>query len=412
MNMSAWKAAYQALKSSLTEQGVDVSAVMKALKAQWIETPSWGYADSGTRFKVFRQHGAARTTAEKMQDAAQVHKYTGIAPSVAMHIPWDKVDDYSALQAYAASLGLKLGAINPNLFQDDDYILGSLCNPSTAIRRKAIDHCLECIEIAKTVGSQNISLWLADGISSPGQDSFRARKQRLLETLQEIYAAMPDPMRILVEYKFFEPAFYATDLGDWASSILMCQKLGPRAKVLVDLGHHPLGTNIEQIVAFLIDEDRLGGFHFNNKKFADDDLTVGSINPYELFLIYNELVAGELDPAVNMDVAYMIDESVNIKPKIESMIQSVVNVQEAYARALLVDRKTLLDAQLSGDVVKAEETVMAAYRTDVRPLLAALREEMGLAPDPLAAYRASGYYAKVCTERAGMATGGYGFQGA
>ncbi|MHB9031637.1 MAG: L-rhamnose isomerase [Anaerolineae bacterium] len=410
--MSTWKAAYQVMEDTLTSRGVDIAALKAALKSQWIETPSWGYADSGTRFKVFRQAGAARTTQEKLQDAAQVHKYTGIAPSVAMHIPWDKVDDYAALSAYAASLGLKLGAINPNLFQDNEYMLGSLCNPDASIRRRAVDHCLECIEIAKTVGSKDISLWLADGISSPGQDDFRDRKHRLQDTLKEIYAAMPDPMRILIEYKFFEPAFYATDLGDWASSILQAQKLGPRAMVLVDLGHHPLGTNIEQIVAFLIDEGRLGGFHFNNKKFADDDLTVGSINPYELFLIYNELVAGYMDPAVNMDVAYMIDESVNIKPKVASMIQSVVNVQEAYARALLVDRKTLKQAQLAGDVVKAEETVLDAYRLDVRPLLAQVREEMGLAPDPLAAYEASGYYKKVCAERAGTASGGYGFQGA
>ena len=410
--MSNWKASYQAMADSLAERGVDIAAVKKALKSQWIETPSWGYADSGTRFKVFHQPGAARTTREKLQDAAQVHKYTGIAPSVALHIPWDKVDDYAELNAYAQSLGLRLGAINPNLFQDNDYMLGSLCNPDASIRRKAVDHCLECVEIAKTVGSQNISLWLADGISSPGQDDFRDRKHRLQDTLHELYAAIPAPMRLLIEYKFFEPAFYATDLADWASAILQAQKLGPRAMVLVDLGHHPLGTNIEQIVAFLIDEGRLGGFHFNNKKYADDDLTVGSINPYELFLIYNELVAGSQDPSVNMDVAYMIDESINIKPKVASMIQSVVNVQEAYARALLVDRKTLKEAQMNGDVVKAEETVLAAYRLDVRPLLAAVREEMGLAPDPLAAYQASGYYEKVCQERTGTATGGYGFEGA
>lgn len=410
--MESHKAAYQALADSLTARGVDLAAVKKALRAQWIETPSWGYADSGTRFKVFRQQGAARTTEQKLQDAAQVHKYTGIAPSVALHIPWDKVDDYAQLNEYAASLGLKLGAVNPNLFQDNDYMLGSLCHPDASIRRKALDHCLECVEIAKTIGSNNISLWLADGISSPGQDDFRSRKHRLQEALAELYAAMPESMRLLIEYKFFEPAFYATDLGDWGSAVLQAQKLGPRAMVLVDLGHHPLGTNIEQIVAFLIDEGRLGGFHFNNKKFADDDLTVGSINPYELFLIYNELVAGAQDPAVNMDVAYMIDESVNIKPKIASMIQSVVNVQEAYARALLVDRKTLNQAQLAGDVVTAEETIMSAFRLDVRPLLAVLREEMGLAPDPLAAYLASGYYEKVCEERQGTASGGYGFDGA
>lgn len=410
--MRAWREAYNLLTDDLNARGVDLEFVKSALKAQHIETPSWGYADSGTRFKVFNQAGAARTAFEKLQDAAQVQKYTGVAPSVALHIPWDKVDDYGELKSYATSLGLQLGAINPNLFQDADYKLGSLCNPDPAIRRKALDHMLECIEIAETVGSDIISLWLADGTSSPGQDSFRDRKRRLLEALQESYAAMPAPMRLLIEYKFFEPAFYHTDLGDWGTSLLFAQKLGDRAQVLVDLGHHPLGTNIEQIVAYLIDEGRLGGFHFNNKKFADDDLTVGSINPYELFLIYNELVAGELDPEVNMNVAYMIDESINIKPKIESMIQSVINVQEAYARALLVDRKALQDAQLSGDVVTAEETLLDAYRTDVRPLLAALREEMELDPDPLAAFRASGYAEKTSQERGIEPGDGSGYPGA
>jgi L-rhamnose isomerase/sugar isomerase len=410
--MATWKEAYRILVDSLAQQGIRVEDVKKALKAQKIETPSWGYADSGTRFKVFRQAGAARTTFEKLADAAQVHRFTGVAPSVALHIPWDKVDDYGELAAYARSLGLALGAVNPNVFQDDEYKLGSLCNPDAAIRRRAVAHCLECIEIAKTIGSRDISLWLADGTSSPGQDNMRQRKHRLAETLHDIYAAMPAPMRLLIEYKFFEPNFYSTDLGDWGTSFLMAQKLGDRAQVLVDLGHHPLGTNIEQIVAFLIDEGRLGGFHFNNKKFADDDLTVGSINPYELYLIFNELIDGAMDPAVKMDVAYMIDESVNIKPKIESMIQSVVNVQEAYARALLIDRKKLSEAQLSGDVVTAEETVVRAFRTDVTPLLAAVRDEMGLAPDPLAAYRASGYTEKVLAERKVVAGGESGYPGA
>jgi L-rhamnose isomerase/sugar isomerase len=244
-----------------------------------------------------------------------------------------------------------------------------------------------------------ISLWLADGTNYPGQDNMRQRKHRLVETLAEVYAAMPAPMRILIEYKFFEPAFYHTDLGDWGMAYVVATKLGERAQVLVDLGHHPLGTNIEQIVAFLIDEGRLGGFHFNSKKYGDDDLTVGSINPYELFLIFNELIDGERDPAVEMDVAYMIDQSHNIKPKVEATIQSVVNVQEAYARALLIDRAALAEAQCQGDTVMAEEILQAAYRTNVTPLLAQVREEMGLAPDPLAAYRASGYYERVCEER-------------
>lgn len=410
--MKNWRETYRVLADDLTARGLDVAQIKASLKTQRVETPSWGYADSGTRFKVFRQRGAARTAYEKLADAAQVHKYTGIAPSVALHIPWDKVDDYAHLMSYAQGLGLQLGAINPNLFQDEEYMLGSLCHPDAAVRRQAINHCLECVEIAVTVGSNIISLWLADGTSSPGQDSIRGRKHRLLEALHEVYAAMPAPMCLLIEYKFFEPAFYHTDLGDWGMAYLMAEKLGDRAQVLVDLGHHPLGTNIEQIVALLIDEGRLGGFHFNNKKFADDDLTVGSINPYELFLIFNELIDGERDPQVTMDVAYMIDESINIKPKIESMLQSVINVQEAYAKALLINRDKLAEAQAAGRVVEAEETLLDAYRTDVRPLLAAVREEMGRAPDPITAFRASGYYEKVCAERIPEEGAGAGYPGA
>jgi L-rhamnose isomerase/sugar isomerase len=397
------------LVDRLTSRGVDVEAVKAALKAQAVETPSWGYADSGTRFKVFAQEGVPRNTYEKLEDAAQVQKYTGVAPSVALHIPWDRADDYAALQAHARSLGLRLGAINPNLFQDDEYKLGSLCHPDVAIRQRAVDHVLECVEIAKTVDSDIISLWLADGTNYPGQDNFRQRRRRLIDTLQQVYAAMPAPMRILIEYKFFEPAFYHTDLGDWGMSLTVAQKLGERAQVLVDLGHHPLGTNIEQIVALLIDEGRLGGFHFNSKKFADDDLTVGSINPYELFLIFNELIGGELDPGVEMDVAYMIDQSHNVKPKIEAMIQSVVNIQMAYARALLIDRDKLAEAQSAGAIVEAEETLLDAFRTDVRPLLAQVRLEMGLEPNPLAAFRASGYMDKVRAERGRRAATGSGY---
>jgi len=406
-----WREQYRVLAENLAAKGLDVAEIRGALKAQRIETPSWGYGDSGTRFKVFPQAGAARTAFEKLEDAAQVQRFTGITPSVALHIPWDLVDDWSALQDHAASLGLTLGAINPNLFQDEDYKLGSLTHPDARVRNKAIQHCLDCIDIAKTLDSDIISLWLADGTNYPGQDSFRRRKRRLEDALRTIYEAMPAPMRLLIEYKFFEPAFYHTDLGDWGTSLLMAQKLGERAQVLVDLGHHPLGTNIEQIVAYLIDEERLGGFHFNSKKFADDDLTVGSINPYELFLIYNELIDGERDENVEMNVAYMIDQSHNVKPKVEAMIQSIVNCQIAYARALIVDRQALAEAQDAGDIVRAEEILLDAFRTDMRPLLAAVREEMGVAMDPLAAYRKSGYLEKVAAER-GAAGGGSGYPGA
>ena len=409
--MADWQAAYRLLANQLADRGVDVEGVKAALKAQRIETPSWGYADSGTRFKVFPQPGAARTAFEKIADAAQVHKFTGICPSVALHIPWDKVDDYAELNAYAHSLGLSLGAINPNLFQDDAYKLGSLASPFEAVRQKAIAHVLDCVAIAKQTGSTVISLWLADGTNFPGQDNIRARKQRLEASLRSIYEQMPPTQRLLIEYKFFEPAFYLTDLPDWGTAYAMCLKLGERAQVLVDLGHHPQGTNIEQIVAFLIDEGRLGGFHLNDRKYADDDLTVGCINPYQLFLIYNELVDGRLDPAVNMDVAYMIDQSSNLKPKVEDMLQSVLRAQEAYAKALLVDRTALRQAQERGDIVAAEEVLLAAYNTDVRPLLAQVRVEMGREPDPIAAYRASGYFERIAAER-GTAGGGSGYQGA
>ena len=405
--------AYAVLADQLADKGIDVAKVKAALKAQRIETPSWGYGDSGTRFKVFRQPAAAHSIYEKLADAAQVHRFTGVCPTVAIHIPWDKVDDYHALAQYAASLGLRLGAVNPNLFQEDEYKLGSVTNADPAIRRMAIAHMLECVEIAKTIGSKVLSLWFADGTNYPGQGDIRTRKHYMAEALAEVYRAMPSDMRMLIEYKFFEPAFYVTDIGDWGMAYAFATRLGPRAQVLVDLGHHPLGTNIEQIVAFLIDEGKMGGFHFNAKKYGDDDLTVGSINPYELFLIFNELVAAaedETTAATAKAIAYMIDQSHNIKGKIEATIQSVMNIQIAYAQALLVDRPALRAAQNEGRTVDAENLLLDAYRTDVRPLLAQVRQEMGLHPDPLAAYRASGYAAKVMAERslpAGEAESGY-----
>jgi len=418
----------------MAERGVDLDGIKAALKAQRVETPSWGYGDSGTRFKVFHQPGAATTIFEKIADAAQVHKFTGICPSVAIHIPWDKpalslraeapqaeggaegVDDFGELAAYAESLGVRIGAVNPNVFQDDDYKLGSICHPDTTVRRKAIEHMLECIEIAKEVGSDILSLWFADGTNYPGQDDLRARKHRMEEALAEVYAAMPEGMRMLIEYKPFEPAFYHTDIADWGMAFCLATKLGPRAQVLVDTGHHLQGTNVEHLVAFLLDEGKLGGFHFNDRKYADDDLMVGSINPYQLFLIFNELIDAERDPQTSecaLKVAYMFDQSHNIERKIEAMIQSVVNVQTAYAKALLVDREALAQAQTEGEVIGAENALLEAFHTDVRPLLAKVRQEMGLDPDPLAAYRASGYYERIAQERAGAAVGkGAGYPGA
>lgn len=396
--MKDYEKSYELLKNKLEEKGIDIRKVEEKLKNFKIETPSWGYQDSGTRFYVFKQKGSARNVKEKLQDASIVHKLTGICPTVALHIPWDMYDDWDELYNYALSLGIRPGAINPNLFQDDDYKLGSLCHPDEKVRRKAINHILECIEIAKKLKSRDISLWLADGTNHPGQDDFRRRKHRLEESLKEVYRHLEPNMRLLIEYKFFEPAFYSTDIPDWGSALNLCYKLGEKAFVLVDLGHHPLGTNIEQIVANLLDEGKLGGFHLNNKKYADDDLTTGSINPYELFLIFNELISVEED-GLNVDVAYMIDESHNLKNKIEEMIQSVENIYRTYAKALIVDRKALRKYQEEQDIVMTENILISAFDTDVMPLIYKIREEMGVPLDPLKAFRESGYMEKIIRER-------------
>ena len=393
---SATGQAYDALADSLTAQGVDLEGVEERLRAQRVETPSWGYGDTGTRFAVFPQPGVPRNPFEKIADAAEAHKHTGICPSVAIHIPWDKVDDYSELRNHTKSLGMRIGAVNPNLFQEEEYRLGSVCHPDEGIRRKATDHLLECIGVAGEVGSDVLSLWFADGTNYPGQDSFVERRHRMLACLDEVYRTMPERMRMLLEYKPYEPSFYHTDLADWGASLTACQKLGERAQVLVDLGHHAKEANIEYIVALLMDEGRLGGFHFNNRKYGDDDLIVGSINPFELFLIYVELVVAE-DYA--QEIAYMIDQTHNIEPKIEAMILSLTNLQEAYAKALLVDRQTLQNARRSGDVLGAHRILLNAYNTDVRSLCAKVREDLGASPDPVAAFRQSGYAEKVTEER-------------
>jgi len=397
---------YALLMANLADKGLNVEAIKQTLKSQHLETPSWGYGDSGTRFAVFPWPGAARDVREKLADAAMVHRLTGICPSVALHIPWDKVDDWAELRGYAESLGMRIGAINPNLFQDNAYKLGSACHPEAAVRRRAVEHMLECVEIAKATGSTLLSLWFADGTNYAGQDSLRERKHRLLESLRQVYSAMSPQVRMLIEYKFFEPAFYNTDLPDWGTAYAMALKLGPRAQVLVDTGHHPQGTNVEQIVAFLLDEGKLGGFHFNARKYADDDLIVGSVNPFELFLIYNELAT---DPEAARDVAYMIDQSHNIEAKIEAMVLSVLNVQTAYARALIVDRRALAERQAVGDVLGAHRVLTDAFETDVRPLLAQVRVEMGLHPDPISALKESGYGERTAKER-GVSNGeGGGF---
>ena len=391
--------AYLVLTDQLIASGVDIVAVEAQLRAQRIETPSWGYGNSGTRFRVFPQPGTPRTPFEKFADAAEVHRLTGVCPSVAIHIPWDRVDDFGELRDYAASVGLGIGAINPNLFQDEDYRLGSLCHPDAAIRRQATEHLLECNAIAREVGSDLITLWLADGTNYAGQDSFIERRHRLIDALREPVADLGDGQRLLVEYKFFEPAFYHTDLADWGMALTLCQRLGAKAEVLVDLGHHAQGVNVEHIVALLLDEGRLGGFHFNNRKYADDDLIVGSVNPLELFLIYVELTGA--DPAATEKVAFMIDQSFNIESKIEGMLLSVMNLQEALAKALLVDRQALAAARSAGDVLGAHRVLLDAYQTDVRPLTAKVRRDLGGADDPIGTFRASGYATRMETERAG-----------
>ncbi|MFI6295278.1 L-rhamnose isomerase [Nonomuraea sp. NPDC050790] len=371
------------------------------LRAQRIETPSWAYGNSGTRFKVFAQPGVPRDPYEKLADAAQVHRHTGIAPSVALHIPWDKVDDYADLRRHASGLGLNIGAINANVFQDDDYKLGSVTNPDPRVRRKALDHLLECVDIMDATGSDTLKLWFADGTNYPGQDDVRARQDRLAEALESVYARLREGQRFLLEYKLFEPAFYATDVPDWGTAYAHCLRLGPKAQVVVDTGHHAPGTNIEFIVAFLLREGKLGGFDFNSRFYADDDLMVGAADPFQLFRIMHE-VAGE------PGIAFMLDQCHNLEPKIPGQIRSVMNVQEATAKALLVDKNALESAQAAGDVLAANAVLMDAYNTDVRPLLADLRQEMGLDPDPMAAYAKSGYFQEISATRVGGAQAGWG----
>jgi L-rhamnose isomerase/sugar isomerase len=384
----------------LVESGIDVDAVEARLKAQRVETPSWGYADSGTRFGTFRQPGAASTVREKLADAAQAHRYTGIAPAVALHIPWDKVDDWADLADYGRSLGIEIGAINPNVFQDHDYRFGSLASERANVRKKALDHMSECVSIMRTVGSKALSLWFADGTNFPGQADFRERKRRFEEGLGQVHSLLHDDETMLVEYKPFEPASYHTDIADWGMAYALCHKAGAKARVLVDLGHHLHGANIEHIVAFLVDEGRLGGFHFNNRKYADDDLTTGSINPYELFLIYTELVKAERTGGGD-GIAYMIDESHTLKNKVAEMIQSLVALQASYAKALLVDWDALAKAQAAEDLIGAEEIYKTAFAIDVRPLLWKVRTDLGLPNpiDPVRGFRESGYAEKAASER-------------
>ncbi|HEX4660686.1 MAG TPA: L-rhamnose isomerase [Streptosporangiaceae bacterium] len=385
----------------------DREAVKQILRAQKIELPSWAFGNSGTRFKVFAQAGVPRNPFEKIQDAAQVHALTGAAPSIALHIPWDKVDDYHKLADAAAEAGIALGTINANVFQDDDYRLGSVANPDPAVRRKALDHIFECLEVMDKTGSRDLKLWFADGTNYPGQDSIRARQDRLAEALAAVYERLSAQQRLILEYKLFEPAFYTMDVPDWGTSYAHCLQLGERAKVCVDTGHHAPGTNIEFIVAFLLRAGKLGAFDFNSRFYADDDLIVGAADPFQLFRILFEVASGG-GMAAGTDIAFMLDQCHNIEPKIPGQLRSVMNVQEATAKALLVDTDALARAQAAGDVLGANAVFMDAYNTDVRPLLAELRAEEGLDPDPVAAYARSGYAERIAGERIGGTQAGWG----
>ena len=375
-----------------------------------IEVPSWGFADTGTRFGKFAQSAAAATIEEKIEDAGQVHALTGACPTMAVHVLWDFKEgaDPRQVAQRASDAGIKIGSINPNLFQNQQYKFGSACSPDSHARKMADDHVRDSIAIGQATGSDLLSFWLADGTNYPGQDDLIARKQRLESALMDWHDAMPQSMTMLVEYKPFEPAFYATDIADWGMATLLCRKAGPRAKVLVDTGHHLQGANIEQIVAWLLDEELLGGFHFNDRKYADDDLTLGSIDPYAVFRIFHE-IRNAADRGAKVDqIAYMIDQSHNLKPKIEAMIQSVTTAQELYLKACLVNREALAKFQKARDIVGAEETLRGAFFADVSPILKAWREENNLPADPLQNYRASGYGEEKARERSAKRPAGSG----
>jgi L-rhamnose isomerase / sugar isomerase len=376
---------------------------LKALDSFKIELPSWGFANTGTRFGKFIQNSAATSTAEKIADAGQVNKFTGCCPSVAVHVLWDYpngVADVPAVQKVAAECGVRIGAINPNVFQDQCYKNGSLGNPDPEVRKAALSHILDSIEIQNKSGSRDLSLWFADGLSYPGTGSIRARKQWFTEGLKTVHAALSGNQRMLVEYKPFEPAFYATDIADWGMSYILSKHCGPRAKVLVDTGHHYQAQNIEQIVTWLLDEDMLGGFHFNDRRYADDDLTLGCMDPYQVFRIFHEICYFTWEKGKAPDIAYMVDQSHNLKNKIEETIQTSNNAQELFLKAAIVDHERLAAHQKKADLVDSEEILRDAFFTDVRPILREWRKSKGLAEDPLAAFRESGYLAKAEKDRA------------
>jgi len=392
---------YDSLCEIASARGLDIENIKEKLKKQVIELPSWAVGNSGTRYGTFREQGAARHIWDKIDDCAEIQRVLGVCPVMASHVCWDKTEDgrYAPVREYAQEKGLRIGTLHPNTFLGQEYRFGSICSPQPETREMVRKHLLECVDIAREMGSKCIGMWVADGTNYPGQDSLRERKHRLYEGLKVLYDAMDDDMRMLLEYKPFKPFFYTTDVCDWGVSMLNCQKLGPRAKVLVDLGHHLHGVNVEHIVSTLLDEGMLGGFHFNNHRYADDDLITGTVQPFDLFMIYKEIIDAELD-GLDTDITYMLDQSHNIEPSIEGIIYSVMNIQTSLAKALMIDRKALREAQENYDVIMANKILMEAFETDVEPLLAVVREEMGLEDvDPIANYRRGGYAEKIARER-------------
>jgi len=377
-------------------------SIYKALDTFRIELPSWGFANTGTRFGKFLQPAAASTIGEKFSDAGQVHRWTGVCPTLALHVLWDLpggAGDVSAVETLAAKHGVRPGSINPNTFQDQLYKFGSLGNPDPAIRQKALQHILNSIEIGSWLGSRDVSLWFADGSNYPGTQNIRQRRQWFAEGLQAAHQRLSEGQRMLLEYKPFEPAFYHTDIADWGMALWHAQAAGPRAKVLVDTGHHYQGQNIEQIVAWLLDLGMLGGFHFNDRRYADDDLTLGSIDPYQVFRIFHEILFYEWETGKRTDIAYMIDQSHNLKGKIEAMIQTVTSALELFAKAALVDHKKLAVCQEKCALVDAENCLKDAFSTDVRPLIREWALSRGLPADPMDAFRQSGYLERITAER-------------
>jgi L-rhamnose isomerase/sugar isomerase len=409
---AALKHDYAALGEQLARRGIAIDDIRDKVAAFHVAIPSWGVGTGGTRFARFPGPGEPRDVFDKIEDCSVIQQLTRATPNVSLHIPWDKADPNRLRQA-AARFGLGFDAMNSNTFSDAkdqklSYKFGSLSHAEAAVRRQAIEHNLECIEIGEVVGSKALTVWIGDGSNFPGQANFTKAFERYLESMRDIYDALPEDWRLFTEHKMYEPAFYSTVVQDWGTNYIIAEQLGPKAFCLVDLGHHAPNVNIEMIVARLIQFGKLGGFHFNDSKYGDDDLDAGSIDPFRLFLVFNELVDAELRGAEGFEPAHMLDQSHNVTDPIESLMLSAVEVQRAYAAALLVDRKALEACQDDNDVLMARETLKAAYRTDVEPILAMARLRQGGAIDPVAAYRASGYRRKVAAERPAVASGGGG----